>query len=95
MQNSLFNNFTFSLTQPVGLKPFTDNHAFSNVRSSTDHANRRGIPKRTREMRKSFWNEAATQAGKTTQASFAVNVIEVFAFVSEFSPSLDEGRRGV
>jgi hypothetical protein len=46
-------------------------------------------------MRKSFWNDAATQAGKTTQASFAVNVIEVFAFVSEFSPSLDEGRRGV
>jgi hypothetical protein len=44
----------------------------------------------------SFWNEPAAKArGKAAQASFAANPIEVFAFVSGFSPSLDEGWRVV
>ncbi|MGA8482135.1 MAG: hypothetical protein WB696_29555 [Chthoniobacterales bacterium] len=43
-----------------------------------------------------FWSEAAAKAGgKRLMQVFAADPIEVFAFVSGFSPSLDEGWRVV
>ncbi len=57
--------------------------------------NRRGARKRTMGYEETFRNEADAKARGATQPRFAANPIEVFAFVSGFSPSLDEGWRMV
>jgi hypothetical protein len=56
----------------------------------------RGTRKRTRGYEETFWNEAATKAGeRLLNQVLPANAIEVFAFVSGFSLSLDEDWRVV